>query len=520
MQRMNLSATSDGLARVVRPRTRGVRLRSVLVLLVLAVLLPLAAAQSRLVIASPGASGAEADPQKNSNIYGFTVSQLVADTLLLYDEGDYVPALAESWEISDDELTYTFHLRSGVKFHNGVEFSSADVKASFERVANPDDPLPGAGNLSGVVAVETPDAQTVVVTLGEPNPDFLLNLNGVWIVEAGSIVAGGVPVGSGPYVITEYEPDQQIVLTRNEGYWDGVPNIETIVTRNIPEPATLVLELEVGSVDAIMFTPANEVARLEAAGFQKMAFGSVNTAFLAVNNATVSDVELRRAICYALDRDVLLNTAYAGLGQPELTIALPGSWASDPSVPGYSYDPERAAEILDAAGYVDTDGDGIREKDGRPLNLDFQARGDGDWLVATQIIQQFLGDVGIGTTITTSERNTYYTNVRTGAYDIGWWIDNAQPEPPIYEYAFHSAEHWNLTQRGNDLDALVEAGRASADRAERAPAYFELQRVVYEQAVQCPQFWIQQAHLASTKLTGVKVSSQGVMFDARNWRIE
>lgn len=496
-----------------RPSIKG------LVLLGLALLLPLAAAQGKLVLASPGASGAEADPQRNSNVFGYTVSQLIADTLLLYEDGDYVPALATSWELSEDELTYTFHLREGVKFHNGVTLTSAAVKSSFERVGNPADPLPGAGNVSGVVAMETPDDLTFVVVLGAPNPDFLLNLNQVWVIEPGSAADGSVPVGSGPYFISDYEPDQQTVMTRFQDYWGGAPIIETIVARNIPEPATLVLELEAGTVDAIMFAPANEVARLDSAGFDVLSFGSVNTAFVALNNSTVP-VELRRAICYAVDRDVLLNTAYAGLGKPELTIALPGTWAYDASVPGYSYDPEQAAAILEAAGYVDTNGDGIREKDGTALNLDFQARGDGAWLLATQIIQQYLSDVGIGSTITTSERNTYYTNVRTGAYDIGWWIDNANPEPPIYEYAFHSSEHWNVTQRGNDLDALVEAGRASADRAVRAPAYFALQRAVYEQAVQCPQFWIEQAHIATPKLTGVKVSSMGVMFGAEKWKIE
>ncbi|HRP46331.1 MAG TPA: ABC transporter substrate-binding protein, partial [Trueperaceae bacterium] len=133
------------------PRGTTIRRPSIkgLVLLGLALLLPLAAAQGKLVLASPGASGAEADPQRNSNVFGYTVSQLIADTLLLYEDGDYVPALATSWELSEDELTYTFHLREGVKFHNGVTLTSAAVKGSFERVGNPDDPLPGAGNVSG-----------------------------------------------------------------------------------------------------------------------------------------------------------------------------------------------------------------------------------------------------------------------------------------------------------------------------------------------------------------------------------
>lgn len=497
---------------------RSARLSVTLLLLVL-LALPMAAAQSRLVLAAPGATGAEADPQRNSNVYGYTVSELIADTLLLYDDGEYVPALAESWELSDDGLSYTFHLRPGALFHNGVEVTAAAVKASIERIADPNDPLAAAGQVAGVESIDVIDDHTVVINLGALNPDFLLNLNQVWIIEPSSAEGGAVPVGSGPYTITEYEPDQQIVMVPFEQYWGGRPTIDTIITRNIPEPATLVLELESGSVDGILFTPESEVARLGNEGFEVVPFGSVNTAFVALNNQTVP-VELRRAICYAVDRNVLLNTAYAGLGEPELTIALPGSWAFDPSVPGYSYDPEAAKAILDAAGYVDSNNDGVREIDGEAINLDFQARGDGAWLLATQIIQQFLGDVGIGTTITTSERNTYYTNVRTGAYDIGWWIDNANPEPPIYEYAFHSAEHWNVTQRGSDLDALVEAGRASADRDVRAQAYFELQRVVYEEAVQCPEFWIKQAHVFNPSLSGFKVSSMGVLFGAESWRLD
>src|SRR5690606_23649999 len=129
--------------------------------------------------------------------------------------------------------------------------------------------------------------------------------------------------------------------------------------------------------------------------------------------------DLRQAICYAIDRDVILDNAYAGLGSPQLTLARDDGWARDFSVPGYVYDPEQAIAILEAAGYVDGNGDGWREKDGVTIDLDFQSRGDGEWLLSTQIIQQFLEDVGLRSTITTSERTTYYEAVRTGGYDIG-----------------------------------------------------------------------------------------------------
>jgi peptide/nickel transport system substrate-binding protein len=252
-----------------------------------------------------------------------------------------------------------------------------------------------------------------------------------------------------------------------------------------------------------------------------MLFGSVNTAVLAINNSKVDDVDLRRAICYAVDRNVLLNNAYAGLGRPQTTLALPEGWAYNPDVPGFSYDPERAAAILDAAGYIDTNGDGIREKDGKPLNLDFQARGDGEWLLVTQIIQQFLGDVGIGTTITPADRDTYYANMRTGAYDLGWWISNAQPEPPIVEYVFHSGDYWNVTHLVRPrVDELVTTGRSTASQADRAVAFKELQEIFYDEAIQCQQFWVQQAHVLSADLAGFKTNSRGVLYSAQDWHFE
>src|SRR5690606_20416363 len=147
------------------------------------------------------------------------------------------------------------------------------------------------------------------------------------------------PIGTGPYSVVDYEPDQRILLQRFDGYWGGQPEIAEIVVRNIPDPGTLVLELEAGTIDLIMFAPPRDVVRLDGEGYAAMPFGAVNSAYLAINNQTVSDPELRRAICYAIDQNVLLQNAYAGLGEPMFTVARPGSWAHEPSVTGYAYDP-------------------------------------------------------------------------------------------------------------------------------------------------------------------------------------
>ncbi len=482
-------------------------------------LLGTALAQS-LTIASPGSTGAVIDPQRNNTIAGYMVSQLLADPLLYYLDGEYVPALATEWSFDEASVSYTFTLREGVTFQNGVPLDADAVVFSIERILNPDDPLTAAGVLASVTEVRAVDSRTVQISLSSVNPDFLLNLINAWIVEPGSAADGATPVGTGPYSVVEYEPDQRILLARYDGYWGGQPAIEEIVVRNVPDPGTLVLELEAGTIDLIMFAPPREVVRLDGEGYRAMPFGAVNSAYLAINNQTVSDPELRRAICYAIDQNVLLQNAYAGLGEPMFTVARPGSWAHEPSVAGYSYDPEQAKAILDAAGYVDSDGDGVREANGQPIELDFQSRGDGEWLLSTQIIQQFLQDVGISSSITTSERTTYYEAVRTGAYDIGWFITNAQPEPPILNHIFYSQEFWNTTQTPReDLDTLIETGRGTADEATRAAAYFELQETIFEEAIQCPMLWVQQAHVASSSLEGVQVSSQGVLYGAHAWTL-
>lgn len=497
------------------------RAARLLPLLLGALLLPLTLAQTHLNMGGPGATSAPADPHKGSDMGAYTVAEMIADTLVLHYDNEYLPALAESWTTSEDGLQHTFNLRPGVTFHNGETLTAELVKFNFERIMNPEDPLHAAGQLTAVTDLEALDEMTFRITLDSVDPDFILKLTNVWMVAPGSVGSGDAPVGSGPFVITRYLPDQQIDLVRYDDYWGGTPHFETVTIRNIPEPGTLVLELEAGALDLITFAPNSHVHRLADLGFEPMLFGSVNTAVLAINNATVADTDLRRAICYAIDRDILLNNVYAGMGRPQTTLALPDGWAYNPDVPGFGYDPERAVQILEAAGYVDTNGDGIREKDGVPLNLDFQARADGEWLLATQVMQQFLGDVGIGTTITASDRDTYYANIRTGAYDLGWWLSNAQPEPPIVEYVFHSEDYWNVVQLHRpEVDALVTLGRSTPDQATRAEGYRELQQIFFDEAIQCQQFWVQQAHVLKADLDGVVTTSRGILLFSHLWRFD
>lgn len=479
---------------------------------------PAPARGGTITIATRSATTPDPNPNLNATIANYVASELVAEPLVRWEDGDYIGLLAEAWD-SPDGQTWTFRLRPGVTFQNGVPLTADAVKATFDLITNPDDPLPTASNLTDIESFEILSDLEFRLQLAAVNPEFLLNLARVYIVEPGS-AQEGQPVGTGPFRVVDHIPDQHLTFEKYPDYWGGEPALDEIVMRAIPDGDTLVLELESGTVDLILFVPSNDVKRLEAAGFKAMPFVRVNTARVAFNLAT-TDVRLRQAACYALDRDIIIQNAVAGYGVPQLTAAVQGSWAFNDEVEPFHYDPDRARAILDEAGWVDTDGDGIREINGRPIDLHLPSRGDDqDWLSATQIIQQMLLEVGIGSHITTAERLTYYDSLRAGEFDLTWWITNALPEPPIYDLYLHSSAYWNISQVAiPELDDLLEKGRSVMDRDQRAGYYKAAQAVHLEHVMECPIMWIQQIHVANPDLQNLKVEPTGVMYNAHRWAL-
>ena len=470
-----------------------------------------------LNLAFAGSTGGNTDPNRNNTIGYLSVSRMMTDVLVEWHEGEFHGELAESWQFSDDGLSITFRLNGDATFHDGSPVTSEDVRATFERITREDDPLPQSSLIASVTSFDVHDDHSFTVGLSNVNPDFVMGLGRIFIVSAAT-VDNPTPIGTGPFRVAEHVPDQRMLLERVDDYWQGTPNLERVTVRDIPDLDTIVLELEAGTVDMINFVPVREVRRLEGLGFQALPFVRVNTARLAINLSTVDDAQLRQAICYALDREVVLDNAYAGFGIPQYTLAVQDTWAFNDDVTPYEYDPERSREILAELGYTTTNRDGVVERDGEPLILNFPSRGDGEWLLATQIMQQMLADVGIGTRITTADSATYYSNVRTGNYDLAWWLSNAPPEPPIIATNLHSETFWNVTQRDDpELDALIDRGRYTVDQDIRAEAYRELQRVHLEEAMECLMFWVQQVHVASPDFGGLYVMPDGIMTRSHTW---
>ena len=467
------------------------------------------------------------DPQKARTISDMTIARLVAEPLVMWEDGKYVGVLAEKFDVSPDGLVYTFFLRKGVKYHNGKPVDAESIKQNFARITNKEKPLYAAGTLSQVASVDVVDASTVKITLKAVNPEFPMNLANVWMIEPQAAKEMGdgfdkAPVGVGPFKVKTFVPDQQIVLERNPEYWGGEALLDSIMIKPIPDADTLVMELRSGTVDMITFLPMKDVVALKEANFQMLPFVRVNLAYVTFNNKTLSDVRLRKAIAYALDRSAILKTAYNGQGKLTKHIALEGTYAFNNQVKGYDFNPNEAKKILDEAGWKDTNNDGIREKDGQKMKFEI-ATNNGNKLreQSAVIIQQALKKLGIEVTINLMEWNAFLDHVdsdKKQAYILGWSLGF----DPDAHSIFHTEGGFNMMHgySNKTVDELIEKGRVTTDLNERKKIYGEMQQILSEEQVYTWLYFANTNMGLNTRIKGAKNGSpNGLMWNFEEWWI-
>ncbi|QEW23004.1 ABC-transporter substrate-binding protein precursor [Marinibacterium anthonyi] len=275
-------------------------------------------------------------------------------------DGSVVPGLASSWDISDDGLTYTFHLRDGVTFHDGTTMDSADVKFSLDRARAEDSQNAQKALYTGIASIDTPDPLTVVVTLSEPNGSFLFNL--AWgdavIVDAESIEnIKTAPVGTGPYTFSEWVQGDHITLTRNADYWGDQPAIATATFKFISDPTAAFAAMMAEDVDVFTGFPAPEnLPQFEAdPRFQVLVGSTEGETILGMNNGQppFDDIKVREAVAHAIDRQAIIDGAMYGYGTPIGTHFAPHNPAYVDLTSLSDYDPEKSKALLAEAGYAD-----------------------------------------------------------------------------------------------------------------------------------------------------------------------
>ncbi|MEQ9814631.1 MAG: ABC transporter substrate-binding protein [Azospirillaceae bacterium] len=423
----------------------------------------------------------------------------VYEGLTLTDEnGQPYPALAESWEISEDGLTYTFHLREGVTFHDGTSFEASDVQFTYDRARGPDSQNAGVRLFSAIDSIETPDDRTVVIHLSRPDGSFIYNMGSAdaAIVSPESVESLTTdPVGTGPFQFVEWVRGDRITLERYDDYWGDPAQLSEVTFRIITDPQAQVAALRTGEIDVFPNMGAPELlGEFEADDdFVVMLGFTEGEAILALNHRRepYSDVRVRQALTHAVDREAVIQGALAGYGQ------VIGSHYP-PNLPDYvdysglyPYDPARAQELLAEAGYAD----GFEAQLILPP-FPYARR-------AGEIIQAYYAQVGVDLSIEVYQGPQWLTDVfREFIYDM---TVIAHTEP--FDFGNYARDDWYIGYDNDEFDAVIEQYTLSNDPEERGELAREAQRILAEDAVVVFLFQLPKTGVARAGIEGLWLNS-------------
>lgn len=455
------------------------------------------------------------DPRVGTDAQSERIDELIFDALVRRDEHfNLKPWVAESWEIPDP-LTYIFHLRHDVKFHDGHPLTSADVKWTFDSLITGKIRSAKTTTYRDVDHIETPDAYTVIFKLKQPFATLLWNLSdgAIGIVPYGATESlNQNPVGSGPYKFVKMVADRYVWVQRNDDYWGAKPKIPNIEFLVVPDPTTRALELRKGSADAaINALTADTVVTLQKDPnlVVQEAPGTIY-AYIGLNlrDPILKDVRVRQALAYAIDRQPLIHYLWRDMARPANSILPPQSWAYNGNVQQYPHDPAKARQLLDNAGYKPGAG-GVR------FHLTMKTSTEESTRLLAAVLQQQLRDVGIALDIRSFEFATFYADVVKGAYQIYSlrWIGGNE-DPDIFENVFDSAsfapKRANRSFYSNPrVDQLILDGRSSVDQEQRRKAYFEIQEIVARDLPYINLWYLDNVLVHSKRLRHVEMSPSG-----------
>lgn len=469
--------------------------------------------------------------------------------------GEALPELAESWEMSDDQRTFTFTLRDDVLWHDGEPFTAQDVAFTFELSADPDytgsyydATILGAeakrnGEADSVEGIEVIDDHTIAITTVEPNALFLSSIGGRFIMpehvladipvaDYASSAQANTPIGTGPYRVVSWARDEAITYEAFDDYFGGRPNITTYIWRVIPEATVHITELLNGQVDIVPEVPAEDFASLEGEpGIQTLRLPGVNMVTLMVNtdDPLLADARTRQALSTAIDRQSIIDVVSAGLGDVVTSQIHPSLPEYNPDLPGQPFDPEAASALLAEVGWSDEDGDGILEahgvegvEEGTPFSFTLGTiAGLPLYELPAQVIQQNLEAVGVETTLNAVDFNIYFSEYLTTAnpdYQAGmsgWFNFTLPPQAELAgNYATYGASNYRHNWENEEFDDLLNQTPTVFDPAERNALYRRAQEILGEEL---PQIYLIRPNnliAANANLVLPEISSLNELFSS------
>lgn len=465
-------------------------------------------------------------PWRGLDASGERLRQLMFNTLVRKNENfDYVGELASEIQTSDDRLTYTFKLHDNVYFHDGRQLTAADAKYSLETLIGVKTEYKKTASFietgtakpqSYIAAIEAPDKLILIVRLRKTWTPLLGNLVAIAIIPEGSAAQQSTkPVGSGAFKFVKADESQGIYEFQGFAeHWQGAPFIKDMRVRVIRDANTLQAELRSKRIDfAPGYSPLSPdayKALSKTAGIQVRQFSGANLAYLSFNvqSETIKDARVRQAIAYAIDRETIVEKLLLEQARVAHSILPEQSWAYAPGTI-YSYDPQRAKQILDEAGYIDPDGDGVRMRFAKPIA--FKLSSASSVRQYSEVIQNYLRAVGIPASVETMELTTLIAAQRAGQYQMttGRWVGGNQ-DPIFLKDLFATGGAFNRNLYSDKrVDALLQEAVSLGNGEQSKGLYTEVQQIISRDVPMFPLWYTDNMAVGVKGISDMKIDPSG-----------
>lgn len=489
------------------------------------------------------------------------VQCMIYSFLVMPDENlNYVGDLADSWDISDDGTVYTFHLKEGIKWHDGEDFNADDVVFTLTSLAAPtynggnDGRVMSivgaadyqAGNADSISGIKKVDDYTVELTLEAPNAAFLSNMYTSILPE--HILAGEDPgtwgqddfnrnpIGTGKYKFVEWKAGQYITLERNEDYYGEKPSIKN-VTVQFGDDTTLIAALLNGEIDVLYNLAASEIENVEAMdGVSVYNYEQMTVSYIGLNQLvdSLSDLRVRQALSYGLDKQTLVDTIYGDGNAYVCDDVFPSNhWSHSENVTVYEYNPEKAKELLEEAGYTMNDSTGYYEKDGQTLHLTYDMTSSTDGKSIAALIQQQWKEIGVEMEVIEQDFATLaYTKLLPGeateettaesfqCYTLGFGVEADPEEYNEYFSTSTGAGSWNFIHYSNaEVDQLFKDQLLMTDPDERAECFHKIAELISQDIPWIPLYNKAGVAGLNDKVQNFVCDFRGITFQIEKWSI-
>lgn len=465
------------------------------------------------------------------------ICAMVFNGLVKYDKDlSLAGDLAESWDIEDGGLTIVFHLRKNVTWHDGAPFTAEDVEFTYRKLIDPDVRTPYSGDFERVKSFEVIDKYTLKVTYKEPFapglsswgmlilPKHLLNDE-----DLHNSAFSRRPIGTGPYKFRSWLPQEKIELVSNHEYFEHRPYIDRYIYRIIPDSATIFLELQTLGVDFTGLSPLQYTRQTDTPFFkkhyQKFRLPSFGYTYLGynLNNPKFKDKRVRQALNCAVDKKEIIDIVLLGLGKPATGPFLPDSWGYNKGVRTAPFDPRKARELLKEAGWADTNGDGLLDKDGE--NFEFTIitnQGNDERAKVAQIIQRRLKDIGIRVKIKVIEWSVFLAEyIEKKSFEavlLGWSLGRDPDNFDIWHSSKTKTGEFNFISYNNEeVDKLLVEARRTFDQKEREVRYHRIHEILYDEQPCMFLYIADSLAILNSRFHGIKPTPIGISYNFIDW---